>query len=67
MDKYTGIINSDLFTSYYVDGKLKCEDCVFYRREYDFNFTVIYCEKDQQNKSPENCEYYKGKEESENE
>ncbi len=44
-----------------------CEDCVFYRRESDFNFTVIYCEKDQQNKSHENCEYYKGKEESENE
>lgn len=46
---------------------MKCEDCAFYRRESDFNFTVIYCEKDQQNKSPENCEYYKGKEESENE
>lgn len=29
MDKYTGIVNSDLFTSYYVDGKLECEDCVY--------------------------------------
>ena len=29
MDKFTDSINAAQYISYYVDGKLKCEDCVY--------------------------------------
>jgi hypothetical protein len=38
MDKTTDIINPELFTSYYVDGKLKCEDCVYNHNECEVKF-----------------------------
>lgn len=53
-------INSELFTSYYVDGELKCEDCVYGQNECKVKFKrcmanvinpegtthLIWCEKD---------------------
>ena len=60
MDKYAGIVHSDLFTSYYVDGELKCEDCVYNHNDCKAKFKrcmanvinpvgvthLIWCEKD---------------------
>ena len=30
--------NSELFTSYYVDGELKCEDCVYNQNDCSVKF-----------------------------
>lgn len=60
MDKFTDVINSELFTEYYVDGKLECKDCVYNQDECKIKFKrcmanvispegathLLWCEKD---------------------
>lgn len=60
MDKFTDNTNSELFTKYYVDGKLECKDCVYNQDECKAKFKrcmanvispegathLLWCEKD---------------------
>ena len=60
MDKFMDNINGELFTAYYVDGKLECKDCVYNQDECKVKFNrcmanvispvgathLIWCEKD---------------------
>lgn len=60
MDKFSDVINSKLFTSYYVDGKLECKNCVYDQDECKVKFKrcmaninnpegvthLLWCEKD---------------------